>query len=153
VRQEWDLEDLIAVWTLVENDWALIANKSGPTRLGFALLLKFFELEGRFPEGPEEVPGAVVDYLAAQLGVDPPVFAKYAWSGRSIGYHRAQIRTALGFRKASRVDATDWRQTERPGGDEALAKTACRQVTGPGQREPRLILDPDPRSRGAPSRT
>jgi hypothetical protein len=104
VRQEWEPEDLIAVWTLVETDWALIANKTAATRLGFALLLKFFELEGRFPEGPDEVPQAAVGYVAGQLGVGPSVFARYAWSGRSIEYHRAQIRTALGFRKASRGD-------------------------------------------------
>jgi len=45
VRQDWEPEDLVAVWTLVENDWALVANKAGATRLGFALLLKFFEVE------------------------------------------------------------------------------------------------------------
>ncbi|MGQ4406205.1 hypothetical protein ACN6K4_000821 [Streptomyces hayashii] len=32
-----------------------MANKSGPTRLGFSLLLKFFELEGRFPDVLESV--------------------------------------------------------------------------------------------------
>ena len=49
MRREWTPEDLIASWTLVEDDWRLVGNKTGPTRLGFALLLKFFEVEGRFP--------------------------------------------------------------------------------------------------------
>jgi Domain of unknown function (DUF4158) len=49
MRREWTPEDLIASWTLVEDDWRLVGNKAGATRLGFALLLKFFELEGRFP--------------------------------------------------------------------------------------------------------
>lgn len=49
MRQVWEPEDLLAAWTLVEADWELVANKSGATRLGFALLLKFFELEARFP--------------------------------------------------------------------------------------------------------
>jgi len=31
----------------VDADWALVLNKSGATRLGFALLLRFFELEAR----------------------------------------------------------------------------------------------------------
>jgi hypothetical protein len=34
---------------LVEADWELVANKRGATRWSFALLLKFFELEARFP--------------------------------------------------------------------------------------------------------
>ncbi len=36
MRREWDPEQLIDCWTLVDVDWALVANKSGPTRLGFA---------------------------------------------------------------------------------------------------------------------
>lgn len=52
MRREWEPEDLIACWTLVDGDVGLVGNKSGPTRLGFVLLLKFFELEGRFPRTP-----------------------------------------------------------------------------------------------------
>lgn len=37
-------------------DQELVANKSGATRLGFALLLKFFELEARFPRDVSELP-------------------------------------------------------------------------------------------------
>jgi Domain of unknown function (DUF4158) len=49
MRREWELEDLIECWTLNEADLGLIANKSRATRLGFALALKFFEQEARFP--------------------------------------------------------------------------------------------------------
>jgi hypothetical protein len=48
VRREWEPEELIASWTLIEPDWELIGGKPGVTRLGFAALLKFFEIEGRF---------------------------------------------------------------------------------------------------------
>jgi hypothetical protein len=53
MRQEWLPEELIESWTLVEADWKLVGNKSGATRLGFSLLLKFYEVEGRFPGYPE----------------------------------------------------------------------------------------------------
>jgi Domain of unknown function (DUF4158) len=56
VRQDWEPEDLIEVWTLLEDDMAKLRNKSGTNRLGFALLLKFFEVEARFPENAGEVP-------------------------------------------------------------------------------------------------
>jgi len=56
MRREWEPEDLIACWTLVEDDWRLVANKRGGSRLAFALLLKFFELEGRFPRHVGELP-------------------------------------------------------------------------------------------------
>ena len=56
MRREWEPEELIACWTLVDADWRLVTNKSGATRLGFAVLLKFFELEGRFPRHAGEPP-------------------------------------------------------------------------------------------------
>lgn len=60
-------EDLIDTWTLVDADWRLVANKHGATRLGFALLLKFFESEARFPRDLEELPVAAVAYVAEQV--------------------------------------------------------------------------------------
>ena len=38
MRTEWEPEDLIERWTLLEGDLELIGNKAGPTRLGFAVL-------------------------------------------------------------------------------------------------------------------
>jgi hypothetical protein len=95
-------QDLIAHWTLVEQDWQLVANKSGATRLGFSALLKFFEVEGRFPEYTAEVPERAVAYLAEQVNVDAVLFAKYDLSSRSAKYHRMQIREELGFRSVRR---------------------------------------------------
>ena len=46
--REVEPEDLIACHALEENR-PLVANKRGPTRLGVALMLRFFELEARFP--------------------------------------------------------------------------------------------------------
>ncbi len=104
MRREWSPEDLIGAWTLVEEDWRLVGNKTGPTRLGFAVLLKFFELEARFPRHADEVPPAAVDYVAGQVSVDAAAFGKYAFSGRTIEYHRSQIRAAFGFREWTTPD-------------------------------------------------
>ncbi|MGH3905118.1 MAG: DUF4158 domain-containing protein [Pseudonocardiaceae bacterium] len=101
MRREWTAEELIACWTLVDEDWGLLANKAGATRLGFGVLLKYFELEARFPRHAGEVPRAAVDYVAHQVKVPPEQFAGYDWSGRAIKYHRSQIRKALGFREAT----------------------------------------------------
>jgi hypothetical protein len=103
MRREWELEDLIACWTLDEAEVDLLANKSGATRLGFAVILKFFELEGRFPRR-EDVPKAAVDYVAGQVNVDAALFGEYRWSGSTIEYHRAQIRRFHGFRETTVAD-------------------------------------------------
>jgi len=101
MRREWSAEELIAGWTFIEEDWRLLGNKSGTTRLGFGVLLKYFELEGRFPRHAGDVPRAAIDYVAHQVKVPPAQFAGYDWSGRAVKYHRAQIRKALGFREAT----------------------------------------------------
>ncbi len=104
MRGDWELEALIACWTLDEADWRLLANKAGATRLGFALLLKFFELEGRFPRGPGELPSPAIEYVAGLVDVPAVELRRYDWSGRTIEYHRAQIRAELGFREATGGD-------------------------------------------------
>lgn len=101
---EWSDDELVASWTLVGEDLSLVGNKTGATRLGFAVLLKFFEIEARSPRAPDEVPPSAVAYLAEQLRVDADEFAGYAWSGRTIEYHRAQVRAAFGFREFARGD-------------------------------------------------
>ena len=98
------LDDLVAAWTLVAADWALIGNKTGATRLGFALVLKFFEREARFPRGPSEFDETVVGVVARQVRVRVEEFADYGWGDRTGRAHRAQIRGAFGFRVCTRPD-------------------------------------------------
>jgi TnpA family transposase/DNA-binding cell septation regulator SpoVG len=126
MRREWEPEDLIGCWTLVDEDWRLVGNKGGATRLGFALLLKFFELEGRFPRHAGEVPAAALSYVAGQVKVPADGFGDYSWTGRTIEYHRSQIRAALGFREATRND------------EEALAIWLAQEVCPVELREERL---------------
>ncbi len=48
MQREWEPADLIGAWTLLDRDWQMVGNKTGPTRLGSALMLKFYEIEDRF---------------------------------------------------------------------------------------------------------
>ncbi len=104
--------------------------------MAFALALKFFELEARFPRHAGELPPEAVQFVAGQVMVDPVQFAGYAWSGRTAD-HRAQIRAALGFREPAVGDEdnlADWLAAEvcpaEPSRDRLrLALLArCRQV-------------------------
>jgi hypothetical protein len=74
------------------------------------VILKFYEIEGRFPAYPEEVPQAAVRYVASLVKVDAALFAKYSWRGRTIEYHRAQIRKAYGTRPPTEDDEKRWAQ-------------------------------------------
>src|SRR3954468_1727952 len=66
-------------WALHAADRALLGNKSGATRLGFAVLLKLFQSEGRFPRRPEDVPIAAVEAIAPQVGVTAAAWRGYDW--------------------------------------------------------------------------
>jgi len=107
MKRQWTPDELAEHWTLTESDKELIANKAGATRLGFALLLKFFHYDGRFPHYKGDVPTAAVVYVAQQLGLPPELYAQYAWTGRTMVYHRIQIRQALGFRESTEQDIDD----------------------------------------------
>jgi hypothetical protein len=115
MRQEWEPEDLIEVWTLLEDDMKRVRNKSGATRLGFALMLKFFEVEARFPESAKEMPTAAVEYVAQQVSVPAEVWAAYDWQSKAIQRHRGEIREAFGFRANIEEDQerlADWLAAE-----------------------------------------
>lgn len=111
MRQDWTPEQLVDEWTLEEGDRKLLGNKSGATRLGFALKLKFFQIEGRFPSYAEEIPAAAVDFVADQAGVEATLFGKYPWNTRSVKYHRSQIRDKYGTHAATEDEEdqlADW---------------------------------------------
>ncbi len=107
MKRQWDIEDLIEHFTLVADEVEHLANKTGATRLGFAVLLKCFQHEGRFPTSKHDVPRAVVDYVAHQLHLEPALWSQYAWEGRTSAEHRTQIRTLLEFREATAADSDE----------------------------------------------
>ena len=107
MKRTWDIEELIEHFTLVPPELELLGNKSGATRLGFALLLKCFQLEGRFPTARHEIPRSVIDYVARQLKLDAALFTEYDWEGRTITNHRTQIREHFEFRDATSADGEE----------------------------------------------
>lgn len=110
-----ELDELIGHWTLLDDEQGLVAGKRGPTRLAFAVLLKFYGQHGRFPRGRAELPDAAVQFVADQVKVPASELGLYEWSGRTNRYHQAQIRTHFGFRECSVEDAeklTAWLAAE-----------------------------------------
>jgi hypothetical protein len=99
VQQDWDPDELIVAWTLVED-------RCDTT--GFALTLKYFELEGEFPRFAEQLPGPAVEFVAGLVKVEATEFAKYSFDNRMAKYHRGQIREVLGFRPAAVADELRW---------------------------------------------
>ena len=98
MKQDWHPDELAHHWTLSDGERELLANKAGATRLGFAVLLKTFQFEGRFPDRREDVTGSIVAHLAGQVGVSLEAYFEGEWSERTQRHQRAQIREHCGFR-------------------------------------------------------
>src|SRR5690606_19606542 len=73
-------------------------------QIGKALLLKFFQYAGRFPEEVAELPTTAIEYAAQQLGLPQEIINQYKWKGRSIKTHRREIRERLGFQPTTLAD-------------------------------------------------
>lgn len=108
MKRQWETEELIEQFTLMPSELDLlpdeITNATAHNRLGFATLLKFFQVEGRFPQHTGEVPKAVVTFIAQQLNLSEEDYHQYQWSGRTVKRHRRQIRAFFGVRPMTQSD-------------------------------------------------
>ncbi len=66
-------------------------------------MLKFFELEARFPRHARD-PAGCNRLPGSQVKVEPLALTDYRFSGRTFEYHRAQVRGVFGFREANVLD-------------------------------------------------
>jgi hypothetical protein len=104
MKRRWEREELEQQWGLSAEEWKLLKNKAGPTRLGFAVLMKFFQMHGRFPGSPREVPREPVHFIAEQLDLPSKLWKDYPWTGRVVTYHRNEIRKFFDYRKTATKD-------------------------------------------------
>lgn len=85
------LDDVVDHFTLVGDELDLLRNKSGATRLGFAVLLKFLLWHGRFPRALRELPDDAVAHLARQVRVPAGELAAFDLASRTAKRHRTEI--------------------------------------------------------------
>jgi hypothetical protein len=100
-----ELDELVEHFTLLPDDLALLRNKTGATRLGFAIMAKYLPWKGRFPRGRSDLPDKLVQFVAKQVKVSAAEIDLYDWGGRTIKGHRKELREALGWRPCSVPDA------------------------------------------------
>ena len=105
MKRHWTDNELKEDWRLFPAERKLVKQHRGlHDQLGFAVLLKFFQNEGRFPCHRNEIPAEAISYLAQQLEMPTENYRAYDWNGRSIKRHRAKIRAFTKFRQATAQD-------------------------------------------------
>ena len=128
MKRQWTNEELAEHWTLSSKELDLIGDsKTDNTLLGFAVLLKYFQYEGRFPAQKQDVPPVAILHLAQQLDLVPEKIIPYDWEGRSIKAHRAAIRRFLDVHEATLSD------------EEGVVEWLCQQVLTEQRQEEALI--------------
>ncbi|TYR80915.1 Tn3 family transposase [Priestia megaterium] len=119
MKRSWTEDELLEHFTLVNVERKLIGNKTGASRLGFTVLLKYFQHDARFPTKKSDIPRTVVEYIAKQLKLSPVLFDEYRWGAeeRNYTYHRKQIRNFFGFQELTGADnerMEKWLQEQVP---------------------------------------
>jgi len=92
MKRYWSTQELREHCSLSVEERSLLAKKTPRSQLGFAVLLKFFQLESRFPRDCREVPRTAVEDLAQQLDVSPAQFDACDWHG-SVGRCSRRVPT------------------------------------------------------------
>ncbi|GLB61944.1 hypothetical protein NCCP133_40730 [Cytobacillus sp. NCCP-133] len=108
MKRNWNEEELLEHFMLLPNERHLVlSKKSNANRLGFAVLLKYFQQEARFPNKKQDVPEDIVQHLANQIDASiEDFFEHYGWGGKERSYtdHRKAIRNLFGFRELTAKD-------------------------------------------------
>lgn len=100
-------EDLITFFTLSEDDRKQLPFSSAPhNRLGFAVQLCTLRFMGFVPEELTQIPPAIVEYVAAQIGVEP-ILVKYGARAQTRTNHFSVVQHHLGYRRAEQTELTE----------------------------------------------
>jgi TnpA family transposase len=93
------------IFNLCEDELALAKTKNtDKNKLGFAVLLKYFQLESHYPKHIKYVDPSMLNCIANQLNILPSCADEFDWEGRSTKRFRKEIRNLLGYKKSSAKD-------------------------------------------------
>ncbi|WP_234422343.1 DUF4158 domain-containing protein [Streptomyces sp. NRRL F-6674] len=91
-------------FTLSGDEAGWLRNKSGATRLGFAVQLKFLTWRGRFPRMRLELPSDAVEHVTKQVGVAASELVFYGFTSRAAKRHRSELRDLTGWHECTKTD-------------------------------------------------
>lgn len=91
---------------LGQHELSLVKKKNTRVnQLIFALMLKYFQLENRYPKDASDIDDQLKESVISQLEISHTCFEECAWQSRTTERFRAEIREYLGYREATENDA------------------------------------------------
>lgn len=92
-------------FNLDDDETRICQTKKGQqNKLAFAFMLKYFQIEGKYPKNIKSIDITLIKCIANQLMIDPNCIKDFDWGSRSIKRFRQEIRNHLGFREATLED-------------------------------------------------
>lgn len=91
-------------WRLLADELSLLPGMTDTGRLGFALQLKFRQVQGYYPDSVHDFPSGIVHTIAEQIGCASVSPENYPFQGRQAQRHRQNIRRYLGVRLPGKAD-------------------------------------------------
>ena len=104
VKWHWSEDELETQWSLSADELALLPGRTDSGRLGFVILLKFFQFQGFFPDSQKAIPHEIAVYLSQATNSAIADLDVYEWDGRTGQRHRKKILGFLGLRRPSGED-------------------------------------------------
>ena len=99
-----------AIYNLSDDELILTKTKNtDKNRLGFAVLLKYFQLESCYPKHIKFIDPLMLNTIANQLNILPSMINQFDWEGRSTKRFRQEVRELLGYRKVTSNDMHDFK--------------------------------------------
>ncbi|MDG0949863.1 DUF4158 domain-containing protein [Bacillus paranthracis] len=104
MKQQLNINEEIEAFMLNPQELALVTSRHKTTRVGFAVLLKYFQLEYCFPSGKSEVPKNMLHFIAKQLQLPLELYSSYQFDSRTIHRHKQEILQFFGFKEEQDKD-------------------------------------------------
>lgn len=104
LKWHWSKDELETRWSLSVEELVLLPGRIGSGRLGCAILLKFFQFQGFFPNDQKSIPHEIVAYVASVTNSAPEDLDAYEWDGRTGQRHRKKVLSFLGLRRPTSED-------------------------------------------------
>jgi len=92
------------LFTLNSEELRLIQTKPFKSKLHFAIMLKFFMIENRFPVNDDAISQELIQLISNQLNINTKLTA-IDWENRTSERFRQELRDFLGYKKATLADS------------------------------------------------
>ncbi|MED2652888.1 Tn3 family transposase [Bacillus thuringiensis] len=104
MKQHWNLDREITSFILSSEELKLVNARYKLTRIGFAALLKYFQLFHQFPTKKSQIPSDMLHFLSKQLNLSLNSYHTYILDSKTARKHKQEILDFFDFKEEQDED-------------------------------------------------